>query len=144
MLTDQIRERMKRAMKAGDAIEKSILRVALGEIQSEQTRSGKTLDDDAVAAVLRKLVKANEDTLAADPDADRAATLSREVEILQELLPRTLSQEEIRAALVPVRDAVLAAKNDGQATGIAMKHLKSTGAAVTGQDVAAAVRTLRA
>jgi len=144
MLTDRIRDRVKQAMKAGDVIEKSILRVALGEIQSEQTRSGRTLDDDAVAAVLRKLVKANEDTLAADPQAERASTLHREVEILHQLLPRTLSVDEIQAALVPVRDALLAAKNDGQATGIAMKHLKAAGAAVTGQDVAAAVRSLRA
>jgi len=38
---------------------------------------------------------------------------------------------------------VLAAKNDGQATGVAMKHLKSSGASVTGQDVAQAVKALR-
>ena len=36
------------------------------------------------------------------------------------------------------------AKNDGQATGLAMKHLRQQGLAVLGEDVAAAVRQLRA
>jgi hypothetical protein len=38
---------------------------------------------------------------------------------------------------------VKAAGNDGQATGVAMKHLKSLGAEVNGKDVSAAVRQLR-
>jgi len=143
MLTDQMRERLKQAMRSGDAVEKNVLRVALGEIQSEETRSGKSLGEEAVGALLRKLVKSNQDTLAAGPNEERRKILEREVEILTELLPRTLSAEEIQAALEPVKEAVLAAKNDGQATGVAMKHLKSSGASVTGQDVAQAVKALR-
>jgi len=42
-----------------------------------------------------------------------------------------------------VAEAIKAAGNDGQATGVAMKHLKSTGAVVSGKDVAAVVKTLR-
>ena len=143
MLTDEIRERVKQAMRTGDAVEKNVLRVALGEIQSEESRSGKTLDEAAVGALLRKLVKSNQDTLAAGPNEERRRILEREVEILQELLPQTLSVEAIQAALEPVREAILAARADGQATGVAMKHLKSVGAAVTGQDVAQAVKGLR-
>ena len=144
MLTEQIRERVKQAMRSGDAIEKNVLRVALGEVQSEESRSGKTLNDEAVGALLRKLVKSNQDTLAAGPNAERRHILEREVEILKELLPRTLSVEEVQEALAPVSEAVLAAKSDGQATGVAMKHLKSSGAAVTGQEVAQAVKAMRA
>ena len=143
MLTDEIRERVKRAMRTGDAVEKNVLRVALGEIQSEESRSGKTLDEAAVSALLRKLVKSNQDTLAAGPNEERRRILEREVEILKELLPQTLGAEAIQAALEPVRDEVLGARNDGQATGVAMKHLKSSGAAVTGQDVAQAVKAMR-
>ena len=46
-------------------------------------------------------------------------------------------------ALAPVVDALKAAGNDGQATGVAMKHLKSVGAVVTGKEVTAAVKKLR-
>ena len=91
--------------------------------------------EEAVTAMLRKLVKSNQDTLAAGPTEERRAILEREVLILEELLPQTLSMEEIQAALEPVREAVLGAAGDGQATGVAMKHLKSEGASVTGKDV---------
>ena len=143
MLTDQIRDRVKQAMRSGDTIEKNVLRLALGEVQSEESRSGETLGDGAVEALLRKLVKSNRDTLAAGPSDERRGILEREVEILEGLLPKTLGPEEIEAALEPVREAILAARADGQATGVAMKHLKSTGAAVAGQDVAQAVKAMR-
>jgi uncharacterized protein YqeY len=143
MLTDQIRDRVKQAMRSGDTIEKNVLRLALGEVQSEESRSGETLGDGAVEALLRKLVKSNRDTLAAGPSDERRGILEREIEILEGFLPKTLGVDEIQVALAPVRDAVRGAKNDGQATGVAMKHLKAAGAAVTGQDVAQAVKALR-
>ena len=143
MLTEQIREQMKQAMRSGETIEKNVLRVALGEIQSEESRSGKALGDDAVLALLRKLVKSNQDTLAAGPNEERRKILEREVEILNELLPQTLGVEAILTALEPVREGILGARNDGQATGVAMKHLKSSGASITGQDVAQAVKAMR-
>ena len=43
-----------------------------------------------------------------------------------------------------VSEAILAAGSDGQATGVAMKHLKSSGAVVDGKTVSTAVRTMRA
>ena len=64
--------------------------------------------------------------------------------MLEELLPKTLDADGIVALLEPVRDAIRAAANDGQATGVAMKHLKTTGAAVQGKDVGDAVRRIRA
>ena len=143
MLTDRIRDRVRQAMRSGDTVEKNILRVALGEIQSEEIRRGTTLGEEAVTAMLRKLVKSNQDTLAAGPTEERRAILEREVLILQELLPQTLSLEEIQAALEPVREAILGAGGDGQATGVAMKHLKSEGASVTGKDVSMAVGAMR-
>jgi hypothetical protein len=58
-------------------------------------------------------------------------------------LPKTLSVEEIAAQLGEVADAIKGAKNDGQATGVAMKHLKSKQLRVLGEDVSAAVKKLR-
>jgi hypothetical protein len=42
-----------------------------------------------------------------------------------------------------VRADIRNAKNDGQATGVAMKHLKGQSLPVQGQDVSAAVRQIR-
>ncbi len=144
MLLDELKARMFRAMKAGNVVEKEILRVALGEITTEAAREGRRGDDDEARAILRKLIKSNEESLAAGPPDDRRATLSEENRILAEFLPKTLGIDDIVTALAPVRDAVRAAGNEGQATGVAMKHLKSLGASVNGKDVAEAVKRVRA
>jgi uncharacterized protein YqeY len=143
MLSERIKSRMLEAMKARRTLEKEILRVALGEVQTAESRSGTSLSDEDVAGLLRKLIKSNEESLAATQDEARRRTLEAENRILADLLPRTLTVEEIRDALGEVSSALRAAASAGQATGLAMKHLKAQGAPVQGQDVAAAVRALR-
>lgn len=143
MLADEIKKRMLEAMKARDTVTREILGVALGEIQTNEARAGSRASDEEAAQVVRKLVKSNEETLAQATDPEQQRTLRREIEILQGLLPKTLGVDEIVAALGPVADAVRAAKNDGQATGVAMKHLKASGASVSGKDVSEAVKRLR-
>jgi uncharacterized protein YqeY len=144
MLLDEIKRQMMAAMKAHDTTTKEILRVALGELSMAVERAGGTLADDAVQAILRKLVKSNQDTLALTADAVQADVLRKEIAVLEALLPKSLGADDIVALLEPVRDAVRAAANDGQATGVAMKHLKTAGAVVQGKDVGDAVRRIRA
>lgn len=143
MLSEEIKKRMLQAMKAGRTLEKEILRVALGEIQTQEARANQALSDDDVAAVVRKLVKNNQETLGVSESAEQKAQLAEEITVLESLLPKALGVDEIVAALAAVADAVRAAGNDGQATGVAMKHLKSTGAVVTGKEVTAAVKQIR-
>jgi len=142
-LLEQIKARMFAAMKAGNTVEKEILRVAMGEITTDAARAGKKGDDEEALAILKKLVKSNEESLAASQDETQKATLRAEIEVLNGFLPKALGVPEIVAALAPVAEAVKTAGNDGQATGVAMKHLKSLGAVVNGKDVSAAVRQLR-
>lgn len=143
MLSEEIKKRMLQAMKAGRTLEKEILRVALGEIQTQEARANQALSDDEVAAVVRKLVKNNQETLGVSESAEQKAQLAEEITVLESLLPKALGVDEIVAALAAVADAVRAAGNDGQATGVAMKHLRSTGAVVTGKEVTAAVKQIR-
>jgi hypothetical protein len=143
MLVDEMKRRMMAAMKSGNAVEKEILRVALGEIQTAAARGG-AADDAAAQAVVRKLLKSNEETLAVATDAAQRATLEQEITVLQSLLPQTLGVAQIVEALTPVREQIRVAANDGQATGVAMKHLKASGATVSGRDVTEAVKQIRA
>jgi uncharacterized protein len=143
MLADQIRKQMLAAMKAGNVIDKQVLGVALGEIQTAEARAGKSLSDEEAQAVVKKLVKANEETLEVATNTEQQRALRQELTTLKAFLPTTLSADQIASALAPVADAIRAAKNDGQATGVAMKHLKAEGAAVDGKDVAQAVKQLR-
>jgi uncharacterized protein YqeY len=140
---DTLRKRALEAMK--DSLATTILRLAQSEVQAAELRASRPLTEEESFAVIRKLVKSNEETLAASKDdAEKVATLTRENQLLGDLLPKGLSAEEIAAALAPVRDAIRAAASDGQGTGVAMKHLKASGVTAGGAEVGAAVRALRA
>jgi uncharacterized protein YqeY len=143
MLVDTIKARALEAMKAKDRDASNILRLALGEIQMAGVRSEREVTDEDAVTVLRKLIKSNEETLSMAEAPEQRATLQKEIALLQSFLPATLSVEAIAEALAPVLDAIRGAKSEGQATGVAMKHLKSTGANAAGTDVAKAIKQLR-
>ncbi|MEQ9320379.1 MAG: GatB/YqeY domain-containing protein, partial [Polyangiaceae bacterium] len=107
-------------------------------------RTGDPMSDAAVEKILRKLLKSNLETMKSTEDEEQRATIAQENEVLESLLPKQLSEDEIVQALAPVADAIKAAPSDGPATGIAMKHLKKSGAAVDGKTVSSAVKKLRA
>jgi uncharacterized protein YqeY len=140
---DDVKRRMMAAMKAGDVVRKEILRVAVGEITTNEARGTVKTEDDE-RAIVRKLMKSNEETLSLTTDEAQKQVLMQEIAILRELLPQSLGVDAIVEALAPVRDALRAEANDGKATGAAMKHLKSLGALVEGKDVSEAVRRVRA
>jgi uncharacterized protein YqeY len=142
-IVDDLKARMTDAMRGKDDVAKNIYRLAYSEMQLASARSGKDVNDDEAVAILRKLVKSNEETLAVATEAAQREALAREIELLTAMLPKTLGVPDIVAALAPVAAPIRAAGNDGQATGVAMKHLKSTGASVDGKTVAAAVKQIR-
>jgi uncharacterized protein YqeY len=153
MLVDDIKAQMTRALREKDEVARNVLGVALGEIQTAEARANRALRDDEAFAILRKLVKSNEETLSlsggadaapASPTDDRLTALRREIEVLSRLLPAALSVEAIEQALAPIGDALRAAKSEGQAMGLAMKHLKTAGAAAEAASVQRAVSQLRA
>jgi uncharacterized protein len=142
-LVEELQKRIRQAMKDGDNVAREVLRVALGEIQMGEARSGNAPTDEDAAAVIRKLIKSNEETISLSQEGEGKTTLGRENEILRDLLPRSLSVPEIVAALAGVAAAIRDAKSDGQATGVAMKALKASGANVDGKDVGAAIKEMR-
>ena len=142
-LLAQIKKQVIEALKAKDSVAKDVLRVAQGDIELAATRQGKDLAEDQQQQIVRKLIKSNQETLAAVKDGDAAEKLRREITILEALLPKSLGVDEIVAALEPVVADIQAAGNDGQATGVAMKHLKPQGLAVEGKDVSQAVKQIR-
>ena len=144
MLIDEIKARMTRAMRERDEVVKNILGLAVGEIQTAEARANRALGDDEATAVVRKLLKSNEETLAlAGADDARSPALRREIEVLASLLPKSMSVEQIAEALATVAEAIRAAKSDGQAMGVAMKHLKASGAVAGAADVQQAVKQVR-
>ena len=144
MLLDDLKAKITAAVKAKDEVARDVLRLALGEIQTGEARASRPLKDDEIAGILKKLVKSNEETLTLAGEGTQAPALRKEIEVLSSLLPKTMTVAELVEALASQREALRAAKGDGQATGIAMKHLKTTPGVFDGTDVAAAVKAIRA
>jgi uncharacterized protein YqeY len=144
MLLDEIKARMFRAIKEKREVEKEILRVAVGEITTDAARPGRKGDDAEATAIVRRLQKSVEETLATVQDDAQRTTLKEELEVLASLLPKALGLDEIVAALAPAAEAIRAASGDGPATGIAMKHLKGAGISADGKLVSEAVKRVRA
>jgi uncharacterized protein YqeY len=143
MLVDELQSRIKQAMRDKDTLTRDVLRVALGDIQTAELRGGDAMSDEKAQGFVRKLVKSNQETIDLAKDPAVTDQLTREIEVLESLLPQTMSPDQIEAALAPVHNAIAAADNDGQAMGVAMKSLKSTGAVVEGRDVNAVVHRMR-
>ena len=147
-LKEKVRQKFEEAKRAGNREEKNLLSVILGDIATAEARGGKAVSDADVEKLLRKMVENNTETVTQLKSHNRAddpqvAVLEREIALLKSLLPQTLDAEAIVKALEPVRTEIVNAKNDGQATGVAMKHLKSLSLSVQGQDVSAAVKQIR-
>jgi len=139
MLIDQVKQRMFQAMKSGDTVEKEVLRTAIGEV----TRSGEDATDERMTQVLKKLVKSNQETLAATSSPAQRQDLEREIAVLESFLPKAPSAAELVAILTPVADAIRAAAGPGPAMGVAMKFLKGANVAAEARDVQAALAELR-
>lgn len=146
-LKNTVRDKFEAAKRSGAREEKDLLSVILGDIATAEARSGKEIADAEVEKLLRKLVESNTETLAQlkshRGDDPRIPVLQREIACLATLLPQTLDVPAIVKALEPVRADIAAAKNDGAAMGVAMKHLKTQGLKALGQDVTAAVQAIR-
>ena len=143
MVFETLRKERTLALKNRDSIAKEILNVALGDIETTAARNNRDATDEECFQVLKRLVKANEETLTHSTDEDQKATLRKEIEVLSRFLPKTLGAEELVALLEPVAEALRAAGNDGAATGTAMKHLKAAGIAADGKLVSEAVKRVR-
>lgn len=132
------------AMKAKDELRKTILRVALGEIQKIESREG-SISEEEVQKILRKMIASNNETIAAAPDKDNSKLVA-ENEILDQLLPKMWDADKVReflAADIETLAAIKSADNDGPATGAAMKALKIAKAPVDGKIVSQVARELR-
>ena len=106
MLRDQINTAIKEAMKAQDKLRLSTLRLvnaALKDRDIEARGLGKDpLSDDEFRALLAKMVKQREESARIYEDNGRAELADqerREIAVIQDFLPRQLSEEQTRAAI---------------------------------------------
>jgi uncharacterized protein YqeY len=116
-LQEQIKKDLTAAMKAKDDAQKESLRVVMGEFGR---MTNKTLTDDEVIAVIKKLIKAEKEVLARTGD-DTSAFIAT----IERYLPQMASDEAIKAWIQANID-FSQYKNKMQAMGAIMKHFGPT------------------
>lgn len=116
-LQEQIKADLKTAMKAQDSVKKEALRVVIGELGR---LPAKTLPDDEVLQVLKKLIKSEREVLQQQGQAETSDYLR----ILEAYLPAMASEEEI-GQWIKANIDLSAYKSKMQAMGDIMRHFGS-------------------
>ena len=103
-LRDEVTAQMKDAMKAGDKVRVGALRLvmaALKEREIEARGAGKIVSRADELALLTKMVKSRQESLAIYQQAGRddlAAQESAEIAVINEFLPKQMDEAEVTAA----------------------------------------------
>ncbi len=98
----ELENAMKDALRAGDTERKNTLRLVLTAIKEAEVRDQSEMDDDGVLGILQKQVKSRRETIADAEKAGRPDLIDgaeSEIAILEDYLPKQMSDEEL-AALV--------------------------------------------
>jgi uncharacterized protein YqeY len=102
-LKQLITDDMKLAMKAQDKPALKAIRMILGAIKQKEIDERIELDDNQVMAVIQKMVKQRKDSISQFSDAGRTDLVEveeAELLIINNYMPKQLSQDEIEAAVI--------------------------------------------
>ena len=147
-LHDEIKNQLKEAMKAKDAVRLQVVRSLLTAFMNEMVATGRTpqdlLTDDEALAVIKKAAKQRKDSIEQYEAAGRqelADPEKAELAILEEYLPTLMTQEEIRP-VAEAKKAELAIEDKSKMGILIGAVMKELGGKADGGDVKAIVESL--
>tara|TARA_R110002167_G_scaffold89012_11_gene240194 strand:+ start:16162 stop:16620 length:459 start_codon:yes stop_codon:yes gene_type:complete len=101
-LKQQLSNAMKDAMRAKDKARLGTVRLALSEVKKIEVDERIDPDDTRIIAVLEKMIKQRRESIKqyeAGSRQDLADIESAEIEVLQEFMPKALSEAEVNAII---------------------------------------------
>ena len=125
-LLTQIQEDIKTALRGGERLKLTTLRILLSVVQQREKDIGKEITDDAILAIIEKQVQLRKEAAELYKEADRCELLEKENEesaILQQYLPEKLDIPEL-TEIIEVIISTVGAKTI-QDMGQVMAALKS-------------------
>ena len=142
MLTQQITDDMKTAMKAKDSLALGTIRMLRAAIKDKEIELGKDLEDTDVIAVISKMMKQRKDAANQYMDAERPELADKEnaeIKVLEVYMPEQMSDDDIHAlvAAAITETGATSMKDMGGVMGIV--RAKAAGKADMGK-VSAAVK----
>jgi len=99
MLSDQIKLDMTGAMKAGDGVRTSTLRMVLSELNYKKIELQRDLTEEDVIGVVQKEAKKRREAIesyTAGSRPEQAAAEKAELEILEGYLPKMMGEQEVK------------------------------------------------
>jgi len=143
-LKNEIQTALTAAMKARDEDTKRTLRLVMSSIKLSEVEDHGELDDSRILSILQKEVKTREDSIQEARQAGRedlVKAAEREIEILNQFLPKQMAADELNVLAKQVIEETGATSIKDM--GIVMKNLmpKLEGRA-SGQDASKTVRDL--
>ncbi len=102
VLADRLQEDLRRALRAGDALRVSTIRLARAAIHNAEIERGRPLSDEEIHEILAREVKRRREAIDAFTKGKRDDLVKKEsleLAILTEYLPAPLAEEELRAII---------------------------------------------
>jgi uncharacterized protein YqeY len=104
-LKTNLEEKLKDAMRNNLVTERNTIRMVLTSIKLAEVERGKALEDNEIIAILQKEIKMRKETiLEAEKGAreDIIKATQDEIVVLENYLPKQMSQEEVRATIAKI------------------------------------------
>lgn len=147
-LHESLRESLKTAMKAKDAVTLTTVRSIMTACTNELVATGKTpqdqLDDVGILAVIKRLAKQRKESIVQYEAANRlelAEPEKLELAVLETYLPTQLTQEQIRP-IAEAKKAELSVTDKSKIGILVGAVMKEVGGNADGGDVKAVVESL--
>ena len=108
-LRETIDANLKAAMKASDGDRKRVLRLILAAAKLAEVEKGSGLDDNGLLTIIQKEVKIRREAIEGAQTAHREdliAAGNNEIAILEALLPKQMSDDELLALAVAAADEI--------------------------------------
>jgi uncharacterized protein len=144
MIKEKLNEDMKVAMKSGDKLRLSVVRMLMSELKNEKIAKGAELDEASERRVLSSYAKKRKEAMDAARAGGREEIAQREqqeLDITMSYLPKQLTDDELR---VVVKKHVEASGVSGkEAFGVVMKQVMAeVGGQADGKLISSLVREL--
>ncbi len=101
-LKGEIQDAMKAAMKGGDRLTLSALRLLLSALHNEEIKERRELSPEEIIKIISSLCKQGQESIEYFRKGGRSDLLEKEqaeLAVLRRLLPEALSEEEVRALI---------------------------------------------
>ena len=100
-LKQKLTDDLKQAMRDGDKVRRSVIRLAMAAIKNAEIARQTTLDDTDILGVIAKEARQRQESIDAFKQGNRPDLMAQEeaeLAVLKEYLPRQMTREEIIAA----------------------------------------------